>query len=100
MRAISGVVAAAIEKAGCSLSDIDGVAVTYAPGLIGALLVGVNFAKGLALGRGLPLIPVHHLRSHFAAIYLTHKEREPPFLSLIVSGGQSHIIAVKTILQF
>jgi N6-L-threonylcarbamoyladenine synthase len=100
IEAISGVVAAAIEKAGCSLSDIDGVAVTYAPGLIGALLVGVNFAKGLALGRGLPLIPVHHLRSHIAANYLTHKELEPPFLSLIVSGGHSHIIEVKDYTQF
>ncbi|MFQ7401107.1 MAG: tRNA (adenosine(37)-N6)-threonylcarbamoyltransferase complex transferase subunit TsaD, partial [Neglectibacter sp.] len=75
------------------------VAVTYAPGLIGALLVGVNFAKGLALSAGLPLIPVHHLRGHIASNYLTSPELEPPFLCLVVSGGHSHIIEVKSYTQ-
>lgn len=94
IEAISGVVNTALEKAGCSLRDLDGVAVTYAPGLIGALLVGVNFAKGLAYAAGLPLIPVHHLRAHIAANYITFQNLEPPFLCLVVSGGHSHIIEV------
>lgn len=68
--------------------------VTYAPGLIGALLVGVNFAKGLSLSANLPLIPVHHLRSHIASNYITNPELEPPFLCLVVSGGHTHIIEV------
>lgn len=90
--AISGVVREALEQAGCTLEDIDAIAVTYAPGLIGALLVGVNFAKGLALASGKPLVPVHHLRSHIAANYLTNPELTPPFLCLVVSGGHTHII--------
>ena len=85
----------ALKDAGCTLEDLDAVAVTAAPGLIGALLVGVNFAKGLALKTGLPLVPVHHLRSHVAANYLTHPDLEPPFLALIASGGHSHIVEVK-----
>ncbi len=94
--AIVGVVREALEQSGKSLSDIGGIAVTYAPGLIGALLVGVNFAKGLSLSSGLPLIPVHHLRGHIAANYLTSPELEPPFLCLVASGGHSHIIDVKS----
>lgn len=93
--AISGVVSQALADAGCTIRDIDAVAVTYAPGLIGALLVGVSFAKGLAVSAGKPLVPVHHLRSHIAANYLT-SDVEPPFLSLIVSGGHSHIVAVNS----
>ncbi len=92
---INGVVKEALCKADSDLSQLDAIAVTYAPGLIGALLVGVNFAKGLSLSTGLPLIPVHHLRSHIAANYLAHKELEPPFLCLVVSGGHSHIVEVK-----
>ncbi len=92
--AICGVVREALESAGTGLSGIDAVAVTYAPGLIGALLVGVNFAKGLSLAAGKPLIPVHHLRSHIAANYLTFPELEPPFLCLVVSGGHTHIVTV------
>ena len=92
---ISSVVAEALEKAGCTLDDIDAIAVTYAPGLIGALLVGVNFAKGLASASGKPLVPVHHLRSHIASNYLT-SDVEPPFLCLVVSGGHSHIVAVNS----
>ena len=76
------------------LDNIDAVAVTYAPGLIGALLVGVNFAKSLALAADKPLIPVHHIRGHVAANYITHIKLTPPFVSLIVSGGHSHIVKV------
>ena len=81
--AIVGVVRQALEQGGMSLSQLDGIAVTYAPGLIGALLVGVNFAKGLALSTGLPLIPVHHLRGHIASNYLSSPELVPPFLCLV-----------------
>ncbi|MGN0453004.1 MAG: tRNA (adenosine(37)-N6)-threonylcarbamoyltransferase complex transferase subunit TsaD [Ruminococcus sp.] len=91
---ISSVVKEALTEANLSLKDIDALAVTFAPGLIGALLVGVNFAKGLSLATGLPLIPVHHLRSHIAANYISHPELEPPFLCLVVSGGHSHIAEV------
>ncbi len=98
--AISGVVREALEQAGITLEQVDGIAVTYAPGLIGALLVGVNFAKGLALATGKPLIPVHHLRSHIAANYIAHPELKPPFLCLIVSGGHSHIVQVEDYTTF
>ena len=92
---ISAVVKEALEQADCALSDIDAVAVTYAPGLIGSLLVGVNFAKGLAVSANKPLVPVHHIRAHIASNYLT-SDLEPPFLCLIVSGGHSHITAVNS----
>lgn len=85
----------ALAKAGCTLAQLDGIAVTAAPGLIGALLVGVNFAKGLALSAGLPLIPVHHLRAHIASNYLTAPELEPPFLCLVASGGHTHLVEVQ-----
>ncbi len=85
----------ALQKAGITKKEIDAVAVTYAPGLIGALLVGVNFAKGLALALGVPLIPVHHIRGHIAANYIAYPALEPPFLSLIVSGGNSLIADVR-----
>lgn len=98
--AISLVTREALEQAQLTLSDIDGIAVTYAPGLIGALLVGVNFAKGLAQAAGLPLIPVHHLRSHIAANYLVHPDLKPPFLCLVVSGGHSHIVRVEDYTRF
>lgn len=97
--AISGVVRQALEDADCSLDDIDAIAVTYAPGLIGALLVGVNFAKGLAMSADKPLVPVHHLRSHIAANYLTNLDLTPPFLCLVVSGGHTHIIEVEDYTQ-
>ena len=90
--AICPVVSEALEQANLTLDEIDAVAVTYAPGLIGALLVGVNFAKGLCAAKKLPLIPVHHLRGHIAANYITHPQLEPPFLCLVVSGGHSHMI--------
>ena len=84
----------AIRNAGIAKCEIDAVAVTYAPGLIGALLVGVNFAKGLALALDVPIIPVHHIRGHIAANYIAYPELEPPFLCLIVSGGNSLIADV------
>ena len=92
--AIVGVVREALERAELTVNDLDAIGVTYAPGLIGALLVGVNFAKGLSLSANLPLIPVHHLRSHIASNYITNPELEPPFLCLVVSGGHTHIIEV------
>ncbi|MDL2300386.1 tRNA (adenosine(37)-N6)-threonylcarbamoyltransferase complex transferase subunit TsaD [Clostridiaceae bacterium OttesenSCG-928-D20] len=85
----------AIKTAGIEKSDIDAVAVSYAPGLIGAVLVGVNFAKGLSLSLDIPLIPVHHIRGHIAANYLAFPELEPPFCCLVVSGGNSIIVDVR-----
>lgn len=96
---ISGVVREALEKANCTMDDIDAVAVTYAPGLIGALLVGVNFAKGLAFASGTELVPVHHLRGHIASNYIS-SDVKPPFLCLVVSGGHSHIVAVNDYTDF
>ncbi len=90
----------ALKEAGVTLDDIDAVAVTYAPGLIGALLVGVNFAKGLAMAKGLPLVPVHHIAGHIASNYLTHKELEPPYLCLVASGGHSLIVEVLSYTEF
>ncbi len=98
--AICGVVEKALSDAGCTMDDIDAIAVTYAPGLIGALLVGVNYAKGLSFSTGTPLVPVHHLRGHIAANYISCEEIKPPFLSLVVSGGHSHIINVKSYTEF
>ena len=83
---ISQITKQALSLSECGLQDVDAIAVTHAPGLIGSLLVGVNFAKGLAFSANLPLIPVHHLRSHIAANYITHPELTPPFLCLVVSG--------------
>ena len=91
---ILGVTRKALSDAGVTLADIDAVAVTYAPGLIGALLVGVNFAKALAMAAGKPLVPVHHIAGHIATNYLTHPDLEPPYLCLVASGGHSHIIEV------
>ena len=84
-----------VSQAAVTRGDIDAIAVTYAPGLIGALLVGVNFAKGLSLASGIPLVPTHHLRSHIASNYISNLELKPPFLCLIVSGGHSHIVMVE-----
>lgn len=93
--AIVPVVKNSLEQAELTLKEIDAIAVTYAPGLIGALLVGVNFAKGLSLSTGLPLVPTHHLRSHIASNYISNQELKPPFLCLVVSGGHSHIVMVE-----
>jgi len=93
--AIVPVVRQSLEQAGVTLGNIDAIAVTYAPGLIGALLVGVNFAKGLSLSTGIPLVPTHHLRSHIASNYISNQELKPPFLCLVVSGGHSHIVMIE-----
>ena len=90
----------ALRRAGLTREDLDAIAVTYAPGLIGAVLVGVNFAKAAALALGLPLIPVHHIRGHIAANYLAYPELEPPFLCLVVSGGHSLIVDVQNYTGF
>ena len=98
--AISQVCDAALKEAGVTYGDIDAVAVTFAPGLIGALLVGVNFAKGLAYSLGVPLIPVHHLRSHIAANYIEASELKPPFMCLTVSGGNTILTEVTDYTSF
>ena len=85
----------AIDAAGISRKEIDAVAVSYAPGLIGAVLVGVNFAKACALALNVPLIPVHHIRGHIAANYLAYPELEPPFLCLAISGGNTMLVDVR-----
>ena len=96
---ITGLADQALEQAGLDKSQLDAIAVTYAPGLIGAVLVGVNFAKAAAFGLGVPLIPVHHTRGHIAANYITHPALEPPFVCLCVSGGNTIIVDVKSYTQ-
>ncbi len=100
IESISGVVSQALSAASLGWGDIDAVAVTYAPGLIGALLVGVSYAKGLAMASGLPLVPVHHIAGHIAANYISHPDLEPPFLCLVVSGGHSLIVEVPEYTRF
>ena len=95
IEAIYGLADQALENAGLTRQEIDAVAVTYAPGLIGAVLVGVNFAKAAAMALNKPLIPVHHIRGHIAANYLAYPELKPPFLCLVVSGGHTQIVEVK-----
>ena len=97
---ISYVLDEALEEAGIELKDITAIAVTYGPGLVGALLVGVSYAKSLAYALDIPLIPVHHIQGHIAANYLSHQDLKPPFISLVVSGGHSHIIEVKDYTKF
>ncbi len=94
VEAIAYLAGQAMKEAGISKNEIDAVAVTYAPGLIGALLVGVNFAKSCAFELGVPLIPVHHIRGHIAANYLAYPELEPPFLCLAISGGNTMLVRV------
>lgn len=96
VEAVSGLAREALERAGLSREEVDGVAVTYAPGLIGAVLVGVNFAKGAALALDRPLIPVHHVRGHIAANYITHPDLKPPFVCLCVSGGTTLVVDVRS----
>lgn len=93
--AIAGLAEQAIREAGITKKDLDAIAVTYAPGLIGALLVGVNFAKAAALALDIPIIPVHHIRGHVAANYIAFPELEPPFVCLSVSGGNTLIMDVR-----
>ena len=95
VEAIAGLADQALEQANLTKADIDAVAVTYAPGLIGAVLVGVSFAKSVAYALQKPLIPVHHVRGHIAANYITHPDLEPPFVCLCVSGGNTMIVDVR-----
>ena len=96
VEAVTGLADQSLDQAGMTRGDLDAIAVTYAPGLIGAVLVGVNFAKGASMALDLPLIPVHHVRGHIAANYLTHPDLEPPFVCLCVSGGTTAIVDVKS----
>lgn len=97
---IDSVVIKAIEKSGISKDEITAVAVTAAPGLIGSLLVGVNYAKAFSLANSKPLVPVHHLRGHIAANYLCENAPKPPFICLIASGGHSHIVIAHSYTEF
>ncbi len=99
IEAIYGLADQALEAAGLSRKDIDAIAVTYAPGLIGAVLVGVNFAKAAAMAMNKPLIPVHHIRGHIAANYIAYPELKPPFLCLVVSGGHTMLVDVQDYTQ-
>ena len=100
IEAIYGLADQALMTAGLKRGDIDAVAVTYAPGLIGAVLVGVNFAKAAALALNKPLIPVHHICGHIAANYLAYPDLKPPFLCLVVSGGHTMLVDVKDYTEF
>lgn len=97
---ISYVVDEALKKANVKLSDIEYIGVTYGPGLVGALLVGVSYAKSLAYALNIPIVPTHHIEGHIAANYITDKNLKPPFLALVVSGGHTHIIHVKDYTSF
>lgn len=97
---VDSVVKAALDEAGVKLEEIDAVGVTYGPGLVGALLVGLQYAKGLALGSGKPLIPVNHIQGHICANFIQHKDLKPPFVSLVVSGGHTFIVHVKSYREF
>ena len=97
---ICAVVEEALAAAGATFDDIDAVAVTYGPGLVGALLVGVSFAKAYAYAAGKPLVPVHHIKGHISANFIAHKELEPPFVCLVASGGHSHIVLAEDYTKF
>lgn len=97
---ISEVIRKAVGDAGVTLEQVDEIAVTYGPGLVGALLVGLSTAKGLAYALNKPLIPVNHIEGHIAANYITHRDLEPPFACLIVSGGHTHLVDVKDYTTF
>lgn len=96
LEAINPVIESALEDANVTYDELDYIAVTYAPGLVGALLVGVSSAKALSFALDKPLIPVHHIRGHICANYIEHSDLEPPFMCLVASGGHSHIIYVKS----
>lgn len=92
---INQVIGEALKEAGMVLKEMDAIAVTYGPGLVGALLVGVSTAKAISFASGIPLIGVHHIEGHINANYIENKELEPPFICLVVSGGHSHLVVVK-----
>lgn len=94
------VIDSALKEAGITLNNVDGIAVTYGPGLVGALLVGVSAAKAIAAALDKPLINIHHIEGHIAANYITHEELVPPYICLVASGGHSHIVYVEDYLKF
>ena len=100
VEAISNVVKKALKDANVTLEEIDGIAVTYGPGLVGALLVGVSYAKALAYASGKPLIGTNHIEGHIAANYITHSELKPPFLAFVISGGHTHLVHIKDYKEF
>lgn len=100
IEAISSITYEALSKAGISLDQIGAICVTNGPGLIGALLVAVNFAKSLAFANNIPLVPVDHIKGHVASNYLTHKELKPPFLALVISGGHTSFFDVKSYTEY
>ena len=100
IEAISGVTKEALEQANMKFNDIDVVCCTYGPGLVGALLVGVSYAKALSFALNKPLVGVNHIHGHIAANYITHKDLEPPFLCLIISGGHTHLVHIKDYTEF
>lgn len=97
---INQVIQEALDEAGVTLDDLDAIGVTYGPGLVGALLVGVAEAKAIAYAKGLPLVGVHHIEGHVSANYIENQDLEPPFLCLIVSGGHTHLVVVKDYGEF
>lgn len=97
---INLVIKEALKEADVSLDEIDVIGVTYGPGLVGALLVGVMAAKAIAFAKGKPLVGVHHIKGHIAANYISHPELEPPFLCLVVSGGHTHLVHIKDYTQY
>ncbi len=100
VEAISSVTKKALEDAKVTFDDIDAICVTYGPGLVGTLLVGVSYAKALSYATGIPLVPVNHIEGHIAANYITFKKLEPPFLCLVVSGGHTHLVHIKDYTKF
>ena len=100
VEAISNVVKKALREANITLDEIDAIACTYGPGLVGALLVGVSYAKALAFAANKPLIGTNHIEGHIAANYISHKELKPPFIGLIVSGGHTHLVHIKDYKEF
>jgi len=100
VEAISNVTKKALREANITLADIDAIAVTYGPGLVGALLVGVSYAKALSYASNKPLIATNHIQGHVAANYITHKDLEPPFLCVIISGGHTHLVHIKGYNEF
>ena len=100
VEAISNVVKKALNDANVTISDIDAIAVTYGPGLVGALLVGVSYAKALSYASGKPLIGTNHIEGHIAANYITHQDLKPPFLAFVISGGHTHLVHIKDYKEF
>lgn len=100
IEAISRVTKKALEEANVNFKEITAITPTYGPGLVGALLVGVSYAKALSFANGIPLVGVNHIQGHIAANYITYKELKPPFLCVMMSGGNTQIIEVKTYTEF